>query len=77
MSSCSEPRNNLFFSPDPVKDAALGRLLSNLDALKDEVQLDQAVLKKQNGSLVLGNQKQLFLTDELAKFRGAVYGRRA
>lgn len=69
--SCGKPQKDLFSSSDPVKDAALGRLLHNLDALKAEFTLNTAALKKQNESLVAGNQKQLFLTDELAKFLGA------
>ena len=69
--SCREPQKNLFLSSDPVKDAALGRLATGLALLEDEVVFNLAELKAQNESLVSGNQKQLLLTDELAKFLGA------
>ncbi|TEB14665.1 Antilisterial bacteriocin subtilosin biosynthesis protein AlbA [Pelotomaculum sp. FP] len=71
MSVC-EPRKNLSLSSDPVKDAALGGLMSWLSQQqKDEVVFNQAELKAQNETLISGNQKQLFLTDELAKLLGA------
>lgn len=71
MSYCNEPQKFLFLSSDPVKDAALGRMMSRVAKAMDEVAFNQEALKEQNETLVSGNQKQLFLTDELAKVLGA------